>query len=226
MLVRVPKSLTTPDVDAKLVQLSGLANVRFHVMFVSRTNDDALASLVDASEESRVNTWLDNHPDTTGLFLTEVDTNQWLTVAGSLPPEHVSIQRPVRNLAGLLAGLLPTPSLAGAKGARTILVDTKTDDLIATGFVVDGKTFSASDAAQLKWLGMYTSRADLSYPVTVPTKDDTQFVSLIDATDVVTYYTALLTRIQTVLSGGVTLKTQIAAASDQAALDAIVDNRT
>lgn len=117
-------------------------------------------------------------------------------------------------------------SFAQRKAGRTSAVNGKTDKLISAGFTVDGKVFSASDMAQLKWLGMYTSRADLSYPVTVPTQDDAQFVSLIDASDVVTYYNALLTRIQTVLAGGVTLKTQIAAAANRAALDLIVDSRT
>jgi hypothetical protein len=117
-------------------------------------------------------------------------------------------------------------TLPELRTAKLLTIDAKTTRLIAGGFVVSSKTFSASDAAQLKWLGMYTSRTSLTYPVLVPTKDDSEFVELADAAAVETYYNALLARVQAVLTGGTALKQQIAAAASQVALDAIVDDRT
>ena len=74
---------------------------------------------------------------------------------------------------------------------------------IRSGFTVNGKTFSSSDTAQLKWVQLYTGRELLSYPITVATKDDTEFVDVIDAAEVVTYYTALLQHIQSQYSIGI-----------------------
>ncbi len=140
-----------------------------------------------------------------------IDSQQWAEV-----PASTIAPRPVYQ----------PPPLSTLKANRVKTVDIRTGVLIAGGFTVDGKVFSASDTAQLKWLGMYTSRTALSYPVTVPTKDDSEFVSIINTSEIETYYNTLLARIQAVLSGGVTLKAQIVGAASQAALDAIVDNRT
>jgi hypothetical protein len=230
MLIKVLLSEARAAALPGEVEMISLADVTFVMDYRGRNSPHGLFRLLSESEADRVSTWVAADPanrESIPMPL-EVDSMEWLrTPSTRRPPAPV---RPApRQPLVFTPRVLPSPfvpSLADQKRGKVSNVDSKTDDLIAAGFAVDGKAFSASDAAQLKWLGMYTSRSDLSYPVTVPTKDDTQFASLVDATDVVTYYTALLARIQTVLTGGVTLKALISAAADQAELDAIVDNRT
>ena len=218
MRITVPVTETAP-LGAGIVSLTTLANVTFRVLGTSRTGITALLQLMEAAEQARLVSWLDSHSGCQE-FNGEADPADWFSQKVSTAPVFV------RKVAPVIEQNVYVMSFTEKKVGRKASVDLKTDALIAAGFTVDGKVFSASDTAQLKWLGMYTSRADLSYPVTVPTKDDTQFVSLIEAADIATYYTALLARVQTVLSGGVTLKAPIAVATDQAALDAIVDDRT
>ena len=111
------------------------------------------------------------------------------------------------------------------KGIRHRQIDEKTDSLIAAGFTYNTKTFSLSANAQLTWLGMYTSRVDLSYPVTVNTIDDADTESLTDANEVAAFYAAGLAQIRTHLDSGTALKQQVTAATDTAGVDAVVDNR-
>jgi len=218
MRITAPTNQTQAVSDG-VVGLADLANATFVLLGTNRSAATSLLELVEDQEKTRVATWLTTHVDC-AEFHGELDPSEWLF--RPKPVVRPLLPRPP-TIAPIVTYVL---TFAESKLARRSSVDNKSVALIGAGFTVDGKTFSASDTAQLKWLGMYTSRADLSYPVTVPAKDDLSFVSLIEAADIATYYAALLARIQTVLSGGVTLKAQIAAATNQAALDAIVDDRT
>lgn len=224
MLIKAPQSEARVSSVPGELEMVSLAGVPFVQEWRARDAAVGLFRLLDEAHTADVMTWVNASP-AREVVHTEVDPAIWVWLPSqrrrAVPPT------PVRPVAPVL---VPPPAvvfpLEDHKRNRKTLVDDKTDALIAAGFTVDGKVFSASDAAQLKWLGMFTSRASLSYPVTVPTIDDTEFVSLVTATDVETYYNALLARIQTVLTGGVLLKGQIAAAATKAELDAIVDNRT
>lgn len=224
MLIIVPQSEVRPSSSSGEAEVLGLAGVLFCQEYKKRDDSLGALRLLSPGEENRVQAWVDVSPNRS-VATGEPDLFDWLKI-----PSRRRLQPPTppvpRTPPAITLIEYPAPAFSAIKSSRATTVNGKTDSLIAAGFTVDGKTFSASDTAQLKWLGMYTSRADLSYPVTVPTKDDLSFVSLIEAADIATYYAALLARIQTVLSGGVTLKALIAAAPDQAALDAIVDNRT
>lgn len=223
MLIKVPQSEARVGAAPGEFEMASLAGVAFVQEWRAREGDDGLFRLLNDAQADSVTTWLNASP-AREVVHAEVDPYLWVrlpTRPRFAPPRPVKPTPPVFEPAPV-----PVVVLDDAKRGRKMQVDTQTDALIATGFTVDGKTFSASDAAQLKWLGMLTSRASLSYPITVPTIDDTEFVSLVAASDVEAYYNALLARIQTVLTGGVLLKGHIAATTTQAELDAIVDNRT
>ena len=112
------------------------------------------------------------------------------------------------------------------KARRYEEVDKRTQELISEGFVYDSVTFSLSSMAQTNWIGMKQA-ADLSlltYPFAVSTKDDGEY-ELDDLADLDAFYqTALGVKI-THLGSGRALKVSIKDAVDEAALDAIVDNR-
>lgn len=120
----------------------------------------------------------------------------------------------------------PAVSLEARKGHRLSAVDSRSASLIAQGFTYQGTVLSASESAQLKWLGAYNSRDALTYPLLVPSLDNQTFISLADAQAVADVYAAAVNRVQQVLTEGAALKQQIVQAADADALAAIVDNRT
>lgn len=168
---------------------------------------------------SSTDAWLSSTPDVVAVadITGYLSNRRWTSVGRDQYNSWVEAQARAAQTA--------LQALSNAKTRAMSRIDARTDDLIAAGFVVGGKTFSASDAAQMKWLGMYASKDALSYPVTVPTVDDSSFVTLVDAADVVTYYTALLSHVQSTLASGIVLKAQVTEATDLAGVAAVVDNR-
>ena len=233
MIIIVNKSDVLSDTVGE-VTLAGLAGVTFEVTHTPRDAEDhrlAVTPLLGSEEEREaVLAWSSQNLARRKVVQVkdeEIDSALWLPATTRLATIAYAKKRLQTAKAILSVPLVDgTPTLEQHKASRLTQVDAKTDELIAQGFMVEGKMFSASDTAQLKWLGMLTSRAALSYPVTVPTNNDLEFVSLANEDDIVLYYTALLTRVQVLLTGGVFLKGQIVAASTKGELDAIVDNRT
>lgn len=84
-------------------------------------------------------------------------------------------------------------TLANVKSALLALVDREANRRIVEGegFPYADLHFSASVNAQTKWLGLYNSRASLTYPYVVPTKDDADFYAIADAATVEAMYAAL-----------------------------------
>lgn len=118
------------------------------------------------------------------------------------------------------------PSLVEEKRQRCLTIDTNTRSLLAKGFSYQGVVFSLSEAAQLKWGGMYLTRASITqWPVTVMGMDDASTVSLANDGAISDFYMVGFSRVFDCLSGGVTLKQAVAAAIDHEALSAIQDLR-
>lgn len=113
--------------------------------------------------------------------------------------------------------------LSDNKEARRKAIDAKTVQLIGQGFTFDSNTFSLSEPAQLNWVGLKTLEAALTWPVNITTKDDKQY-SLTQA-NLDSFMGTGLAAKQAHLDSGRALKLQVDAATDQATLDAIVDNR-
>ena len=115
--------------------------------------------------------------------------------------------------------------LSDRKAERKLEVDIQTGALIAQGFDHVSKTFSLSANAQLNWTNVYLNRANWSYPLEVSTLANGSH-DLADQAAVESFYADGVDEVKVILDGGRTLKTDIDAAADQAALDAIVDTRT
>jgi len=222
MLIKAKLSEVRTTAAEGEVEMASLASVTFVQAYQGRSTPHGLFLLLSEAESGRVLTWVAADPANREVIILteEVDSSVWWRS----PPQRVR-PAPVRR-PPVIREPPPVVSLADQKRGKNGSVDQKTDVLIANGFTVAGKVFSASDAAQLKWLGIFTSRAVLTYPLLAPTKDDAEFITLADEAAVVVFYTAIVNHVQDKLKSGILLKQQIAAAADQAALDAIVDNRT
>lgn len=130
-------------------------------------------------------------------------------------------------LAAALDAHAADSGLEEKKHARARLVDARTDELIAAGMSYGGQMFSLSLQSQMKMTASYVTRNDqeFTYPVVWNNIDDSNTVSLNDATDVRNFYLTALGTVRAHLDSGTALKDQIRAATTQAELDAVEDNR-
>ena len=124
---------------------------------------------------------------------------------------------------------VPSEALADnpvhVRSSKIVDIDTKTREIIAQGFGYNGKTFSLSDNAQRTFLGMYVTRATATYPISIPTLDDTGVESLADSLAVEAFYSAMESTLRSALESGVALKQQVMAAATEADVKAVQDNR-
>lgn len=119
-------------------------------------------------------------------------------------------------------------SLTNYKALKNNAIDQRTGELIDQGHEyppASGKMFSMSHNAQLNTVGLNMSKDELSYPIDYLTKDGLDKVSLVDATAVHNFYLNLLGTKKAHLDSGNALRDQVAAAVDEASVDAIIDNR-
>jgi hypothetical protein len=115
--------------------------------------------------------------------------------------------------------------LAQRKRIRILAIDSRTSELIAAGFTYNSVEISLSLNSQSRIHGTYTARALLTYPVEWNSLDDTALLTLVDQTDVESFFGAALTAVRTAIDSGTVLKTAVRDATTQAELDAVVDNR-
>ena len=114
-------------------------------------------------------------------------------------------------------------SLESLKNEKILEIDTRTEELIAEGFVFDSNRFSLSLAAQKNWLGLKVLESLLTWPVSITTFDDG--VYLLSSTKLTYFLSTGEGVVQAHLDSGRLLKTQVINAVDKTALAAIVDNR-
>ncbi len=95
--------------------------------------------------------------------------------------------------------------------------------IIDGGFQYDGKTFSSSTEAQIKWVGLNSIRADIDYPYAVPTKDDSEIYVLDGAKQVGELYMAITESVGYKLGEANVYKQNIAAAPDKATAKGITE---
>lgn len=109
------------------------------------------------------------------------------------------------------------------KAMRIEGIDKRTKELIAQGFVYDGATFSLSKEAQGNWTDLEAHKALITWPKAITTLDDDEY-SLAEA-DLGDFRDAEINAKFGHVDSGRDLKIDIKAATTQAELDAVVDNR-
>lgn len=114
-------------------------------------------------------------------------------------------------------------TLADYKTLRYNEIDSKTGVLIAAGFIFDGSTFSLSAHAQMNWSEIHSNQASFTFPLTLSClNSDTYDLA---AADVENFWGTAMATVKGHLDSGRVLKKQIFDAVDEAAVDAVTDNR-
>lgn len=118
-------------------------------------------------------------------------------------------------------------SLDELKDIRKSLIDHRSAELIAEGFDYTGVKFSMSTNAQANNLGLHKDKdaAHLTYPFVYASKDNKQFVTINNSSEMNSMYLSAFSHKMSILGAGNVLKQSIHNAVDKAAVDAIVDNR-
>lgn len=103
-------------------------------------------------------------------------------------------------------------------------INAKTRALILGGFTWNSVEFSTTDVAQRNWLALKAFSDVLTYPKRISTKDDDHY-DLVDATELSNFTGYALGVLEARYAAGVTLRDAVNAATDEAGVDAVVDNR-
>lgn len=131
-------------------------------------------------------------------------------------------------LDGIVSAHNAQGGLLDAKELKFAEIDQKTKFLIETGTVsFQSKSVKISSNRQLTTLVLFNQRTDATqaYPVVLSAANNTDTISLANATEVENWHTSLAGAVQSILDSGHTLKEQVRAAIDIAGVDAVVDNR-
>jgi len=113
-------------------------------------------------------------------------------------------------------------TLEELKNIRYVEIDQRTGELIALGFLFDGHTFSMSTSAQINWSN-FPNLPDQLFPL--PVMDITETLYMLDLANKTNFYLSALNYKNTQLQSGSILKGQIKACTDDACVNAIIDNR-
>jgi hypothetical protein len=122
----------------------------------------------------------------------------------------------------------PTPpTIDELKAGRIAEVDAKSLELLAAGFTFSGVTFDIrTDQERWKELMLAATSGLIPYPVSVYGMDKESTVSLADLTAVKQFVGSYMAAREGVLAPGRVLKAAMTAATTEAELAAIIDERT
>jgi hypothetical protein len=117
--------------------------------------------------------------------------------------------------------------LVGYKKKRKKKIDVKTSKLISNGFTHNGKKFSLSPEAQINGTGAKSASSEvgaINYPLTI-TQDDDYGYDVNSTSELNAYHLDGLGTKKSHLDTGRDIKIQVNDAVDEAAVDAITDDR-
>jgi hypothetical protein len=118
-------------------------------------------------------------------------------------------------------------SLENYKFLKNNTIDNRTGELINLGYNFATKQFSLSANAQTNILALDHTKDDpaLIYPIEYNTIDDMDSFSIPDSTTLHNMYLTALTTKKGVIDSGTALKDSVRLATDEAGVDAVIDNR-
>lgn len=117
--------------------------------------------------------------------------------------------------------------LSALRNEKFKQIDARTTELILSGFTHNDKVFSTSQGAQNKWSAIMTllSLGQVTFPLEVSTKDDTEPYLIQDATELATMYGTMVETGKVHHDSGEALKAQVRSASTVAEVQVIIDPR-
>lgn len=109
------------------------------------------------------------------------------------------------------------------KNDRIDEINQKTDELIEQGFTFDSNQFSLHPNIKTDWLGIMVMKDYMTFPKTIINMQGGGYS--LTLANVIPFVGAGMGTYESYISSGATLKAQILAATDEAGVTAIVDNR-
>lgn len=109
--------------------------------------------------------------------------------------------------------------LDAVKAAKIVEVNRHVAGRLKAGFTYGGKQLSLSREAQINWLGLATKSARLTYPYVIRTIDELDTYTITDAADAVALSDAAFDAVEAILADSRTVRTNVLAAVDAAAVD-------
>lgn len=141
---------------------------------------------------------------------------RWWKVDGDILREMTQAEKDEATLTIL-------PQAKRAKAAR--IVARTPAVMAAAGFPYNGKQFRM-DAAGVAWYHLlFAARAQLTYPVVLPTKDSDGFESIASATEMQAFGAALVAELNRRLAEELALLQQVRIATTPEQVEAVVDPR-
>jgi len=126
-----------------------------------------------------------------------------------------------------VAWLTTSISLSDLKARRITEIEARTKDLVVEGTFIypdpSGKTYHLAHA--IEYIGLKQAESTGKLTSANVSTEDGEKVNLANVTAIDDFYTLALTAEKTILDGGIDLKDDIFQAVDEAAVNAIVDNR-
>jgi hypothetical protein len=113
-------------------------------------------------------------------------------------------------------------TLEELKNYRYLEIDNRTQELIAEGFVFDGRRFSMSINAQINWSN-FPNLPDQVFPLPIMDMDENLYILSLE--NKLNFYLAALNFKNAQLKSGSALKAQIKACTNKECVNSIIDNR-
>ena len=115
-------------------------------------------------------------------------------------------------------------SLDDYKAIKNSAIDQRTGELIGQGASFGGSVFSLSDNAQRVWMGLKIAESVQTFPVKISTKDSQRF-EIDDLTELDNFWLTIMGTVKAHYTSGGDLRDSVNLATDEAGVDAVVDNR-
>lgn len=129
------------------------------------------------------------------------------------------------NLAGQYE-IVDAVTLADAMAESFAKINQRTLEIVETGFEYQMLRFPCTQVAQIRYLGMYNFRDQITYPLSLSTIDDMATVQMTSATDVLYFCGACVAHVRAATDSGMSLKNDVRAATHHSDLDTFEDTRT
>lgn len=161
---------------------------------------------------------------------TQINDTTYITEDGgtSFPADesnYLYVQMMAEVAAGESSIIAPGLTLDDLKASKKVSIDAKTDVLIEQGITHNSVEFKINLEKEITALGLNSARMAGADMAGKKFRARNQTYTFVDTADFDIWFNAAFTRVESLLISGSELKDQVDAAADQAALDAIVDNR-
>lgn len=117
-------------------------------------------------------------------------------------------------------------TLADAMSESFAKINQRTLEIVEGGFEYQLLRFPCTQLAQIRYLGMYSFRDQITYPLSLSTIDEMATVDMTSVTDVRDFCGVCVAHVRAATDSGMSLKNDVRAATHHSDLDFFEDTRT